>query len=162
MSRMPLRKAIMKLGLTAVGVNKRLSVGSLDFRSKQPRKRPVALLWTAGCSADDPKVHDAIKSFAEHAEIVLVIDDLAFQSASILGCFVETLPSQSDRSKLTTLDWTRYVSNRIDRIQRSWNPDMVVNVGESIDVFLERFGASVEPTQPLPTIEDIEREMRPG
>ena len=162
MSTKSLRKSIVKLGLTVVGLNKRLSIGALDFRSGKPRERPVALLWAAGCSADDSNVQDAIKLFAEHADIVLVIDDLAFQSASILGCFVETLPRESDRSKLTSLDWSRYVSNRIDRIHRFWNPDMVVNLGEPADAFVESFRASVEPTQPIQTIEDIERQMRPG
>jgi hypothetical protein len=62
----------------------------------------------------------------------------------------------------TSLDWSHYVSNRIARIRETWNPDLIVNLGEPVDTFLERFGSSVEPVQSLQTIEDIERQMRPG
>lgn len=165
MSVRSMRRIITSLGLSAVRWNQKLGAGSGsmgDFRSESPRNRSVILLWAAGCSADDPKVHETITSFSEHAQVVLVIDDLAFQSASVLGCFVEALPSASDRGKLTSLDWSHYVSNRIARIRETWNPDLIVNLGEPVDTFLERFGSSVEPVQSLQTIEDIERQMRPG
>lgn len=163
MSTRSIRKAIMGLGLTSVGWNKRLnSTSTRDFRHKEPRSRPLVLLWAAGCSADDPKVQETIMSFVEHSEVVLAIDDLSFQSASVLGCFVEALPRESDRNLLTSLDWSRYVSKRIDRITEAWNPDFIVNLGEPTETFVERFERSVEPVQRLQTIEDIDRQTRPG
>lgn len=108
-----------------------------DIRAKEPRKRPLVLVWALGLPAgqEGPLLSD-LDRLLQAADVTVVTDSLQFETLHLHGCMIEALPSTSLRARLPAEEWATYIENRMTRIRASWQPDLEIHHRCNPDMFL--------------------------
>ena len=157
--RQVLRATILRLGLASGRLATRRHPGAgLDIRSETTRRRPLILLWAMGHAADAPEVIQQLDFFLPQADVVLVVDTLLFQPASVRGALIEALPDFAARALMPSHDWASYLSRRISRIRNAWNADFEITLGIGPAAYVAGPVGAPAPSA-VPTSTDLSEEF---
>ena len=115
----------------------RLSQGSRGrLLAEATKSGDVVLIWALNCDLNSSKLQDALEKLSPISTRVLVTTSLNIREAGQTGCMVEAIPDASVLTRANDKDWAVYLERRFARIRESWDPDLEVRVGDTIEAFL--------------------------
>jgi hypothetical protein len=135
----PLRRRALRLGLAAARRARPRTEGDDLGLLLSPERRggSVVLVWALGEPPAEDRRWRLDATLEAFDTVVFVTDELDFRDLIGAGTLFEAVPGPALRAAAPGRDWRLYLTRRIERIRRSWQPDFEVVLGQSPDAFVD-------------------------